>query len=95
MQEYCGNPGRGAHRLSVKAAEKVYECREAAAEMFGAASADRVFFTPNATFGINAVIKGLLKQGDHVLISDMEHNAVWRPIHKLARSEERRVGKEC
>lgn len=84
MQEYCGNPGRGAHKLSLKAAEKVFECRETAAEMFGAAGADRVFFTPNATFGINAVIKGLLKQGDHVLISDMEHNAVWRPIHKLA-----------
>ena len=84
MQEYCGNPGRGTHKLSLRAAEKVFECRETAAELFGAADADRVFFTPNATFGINAVIKGLLKKGDHAIISDMEHNAVWRPIHKLA-----------
>lgn len=86
MTAYCGNPGRSGHRLSLAAAKKVFECRELAASLFSAHDADRVFFTPNTTYGINAVIKGLLKDGDHVIISDMEHNAVWRPIHKLAQS---------
>lgn len=81
---YGGNPGRGSHSLSLSAARKVFECRNALAELFGAADTDRVFFTLNTTHGINTVIKGLLKHGDHVIISDMEHNAVFRPIYKLA-----------
>ncbi len=80
-----GNPGRGAHSLAQAAANAVYECRESAAEMFGASDTDRVFFTLNTTHGINTVLKGILKEGDHVLISDIEHNAVWRPIHKMSR----------
>lgn len=84
MTVYGGNPGRGAHSLSLMAARKVFECRSALADFFGAADTDRVFFTLNATHGINTVIKGVLKKGDHVIISDMEHNAVFRPIHKLA-----------
>ncbi len=84
MLTYCGNPGRGAHTLSLKAAQKVFECRESAAQMFGAADSDRVVFTPNTTYALNVAIKGLLRTGDHVLISDMEHNSVWRPIHKMA-----------
>ncbi len=83
MREYGGNPGRGAHSLSLAAAQRVFECREELCLLFDAADTDRVFFTPNTTYGINAVLKGLLKKGDHVLISDMEHNAVWRPIEKL------------
>ena len=85
LVQYGGNPGRGAHRLSMAAAEKIYECRELAAELFGVSDAERVFFTLNATHGLNTVIKGLLRRGDHVLISDMEHNAVYRPIYKMAK----------
>jgi selenocysteine lyase/cysteine desulfurase len=44
----------------------------------------RIFFTLNTTYGLNAVIKGMVKKGDHVLISNLEHNAVYRPIHRLA-----------
>ncbi len=85
MLVYGGNPGRGAHKLSRRAAECVFNCRSICADMFGAADEGRVFFTPNTTYGINAVIKGFLKQGDHVLISELEHNAVYRPIYKLAK----------
>ena len=82
--QYGGNPGRGAHKLSLVASEKIYECREIAAGLFDVQDPERVFFTANATYALNTVIKGLLRRGDHVLISDLEHNAVFRPIYKLA-----------
>lgn len=87
MSEYMtlrgGNPGRGAHRLSLAAAEEVFACREAAAEMFGLSRPERVVFTMNTTHALNLVIRGCLSSGDHVLCSDMEHNSVWRPLNAL------------
>ena len=82
--QYGGNPGRGSHRLSLMASEKIYECREAAAALFDVCDPERIFFTLNATYALNTVIKGILRKGDHVLISDLEHNAVFRPIYKMA-----------
>ena len=84
VRVYGGNPGRGAHALSLEAAKRVYECRTELCELFGADEAERVFFTPNTTYGINTVLKGILKDGDHVIISDMEHNALYRPVCRLA-----------
>lgn len=84
MRSYCGNPGRGSHALSLAAAEKIYECRALAAELFEAPSPEHTVFCLNTTMAINTVIKGWLCAGDHVLLSDMEHNAVYRPIYKLA-----------
>lgn len=84
MQKYCGNPGRGSHALSLAAAEKVYECRAELAALMNAGDAESVVFTMNATMALNMAIKGLVRDGDHVLLSDMEHNAVLRPVHRLA-----------
>ena len=82
---FCGgNAGRGSHVLSLEAARIVYDCRVKLAEFFDAESEERVCFTMNTTQALNFCIKGLLKKGDHVLISDIEHNAVYRPIYKLA-----------
>ena len=86
LRTYCGNPGRGSHALSRAAAEKLYECRSEAAELFALDNPENVIFTMNATMAINTVIKGVLQMGDHVLFSDMEHNAVYRPIYKMARA---------
>lgn len=85
MRFYGGNPGRGSHSLSLAAAEKVYACRRALTELVGSRHPERLAFTLNATSAINTVVKGLLRTGDHVLISDMEHNAVLRPVARLAR----------
>lgn len=82
---YCGgNPGRGAYKTAIDAAEKVYHCRESLKRFFGADENAEQFFVMNTTQGINACIKGYLRRGDHVLISNIEHNAVYRPIFKLA-----------
>lgn len=84
IDKYGGNPGRSGHDMSLKTAGVVFECRQAAAEMFGCESED-VIFTQNCTMANNLAIKGILEFGDHVLISDMEHNAVIRPIEELSR----------
>lgn len=86
MTQYAGNPGRGAHPLSLAAAEKVFECRRRIAELLDADEPEDVFFTMNATQSINMVLKGLLRRGDHVILSDMEHNAVFRPVYTMAQA---------
>lgn len=82
VNHYGANPGRSGHRLSVMASEEVYACRASLAEMFNAETQD-VIFTSNATTAINTVIKGLVKKGDEVIISDLEHNSVVRPLHSV------------
>ena len=83
MTEYGGNAGRGTHALARAAAEKIYECRTVAAKHFGVDDPVRVLFTLNTTIALNTVLKGLLREGDHVLLSDLEHNAVLRPLARL------------
>ena len=85
IRYYCGNPGRSSHALAKASADKIYECRERTAAYFGSEAPEAVVFTMNATHALNSAIKGILRRGDHVLISDMEHNAVFRPIEKLSR----------
>ncbi len=82
MHEAGGNPGRGSHRLALAAATELYRCREVAAEIFGS-SPERVIFTLNATHAINLAIKGVLSRGGHAVCSDLEHNAVLRPLYRL------------
>ena len=81
---YCGNAGRGSHQLSLLAANKIYECREQICALINAPEPENIVFVPSCTYGLNLIIKGILKQGDHALISDMEHNSVLRPLSALA-----------
>ena len=83
IKKYCGNPGRSSHSLSIKSAEKIYETREILAETFDAES-ENIVFTYNTTYALNIAIKSLLRYSTHVLISDIEHNSVLRPIAKCA-----------
>ncbi len=79
----CGNPGRASHRIAMSASQTVYDCREKLGAMFEA-SPENVIFTQNATHAINLALKTTLRRGDHVLISDIEHNSVLRPIYALS-----------
>lgn len=81
---YCGNAGRGSHQLSLQAANKIYECRELICGLINAPAPENIVFVPSCSYGLNLIIKGALDFGDHVLISDMEHNSVMRPTMKLA-----------
>lgn len=77
------NVGRGAYAEAFEAQRKIWELREMLCEMFEGPDPKNVVFTMNVTQSLNMLIKGLLKSGDHVLISPMEHNAVVRPLQQL------------
>ncbi len=80
MREYCGNSGRGSNKMAMASSEVIYRCRGALRTLFGAESEENVIFTYNATYALNMAIKCFIKSGSHVLISDIEHNAVYRPL---------------
>jgi len=85
MRNVGGNPGRSGHRLSIEAGRVVFEMRERIAALFGIYDSSRVIFGPNATEAINLGLKGLLRKGDQVITSSMEHNSVMRPLRALER----------
>ena len=80
---YGANPGRAGHKMAYDTAEKVFEVRNAVSEIFGLHAPERVIFTKNCTESLNIAIKGLAKKGGHFICSDLEHNAVMRPLEAL------------
>lgn len=84
LTDAFGNPGRSSHEAARLAAERVYEVRDAVCRFFDASSAERVVFTQNATHALNLAISSACAEGGHVLCSDLEHNAVLRPLERLA-----------
>ncbi len=85
MESAGGNPGRSGHRLSVAAARIVFQAREAIAELFHALDPMRIVFTHNVTYALNLALYGLLRPGDRVVTTSMEHNSVMRPLRALER----------
>ncbi|MDD4874485.1 MAG: aminotransferase class V-fold PLP-dependent enzyme [Dehalococcoidales bacterium] len=83
LEQAGGNPGRSGHRLSIAAARVIYDAREEVANFFGASDPLRLIFTSNSTHALNIAIKGLLKPGDKVVTSSIEHNSVMRPLREL------------
>jgi cysteine desulfurase/selenocysteine lyase len=77
------NPGRSGHRLSVDAARIVYDVREAVASLLHAPDPLRVVFGANVTEALNLALHGLLRPGDHVVTSSVEHNSMMRPLRAL------------
>lgn len=87
LNELCANPGRGAHRVAVDAARNIYDARKTAASFFGVDDCANIIFTQNATDALNIAIHGYVRDGDHVVSSTIEHNAVARPLKALARND--------
>ncbi len=85
LHECGGNPGRAAHRLSLSASEAVDAVRVSLAALLSVPDPGRIVFCKNATEALNLAIYTRVQRGDHVLISDREHNAVYRPICRLVR----------
>lgn len=78
-----GNAGRGAHGASLQASRTIYDTRELLCHFFGGTDPRRIVFTSNSTESLNIAIKGLLKSGDHVITTMLEHNSVLRPLYEM------------
>ncbi|MGX9482454.1 aminotransferase class V-fold PLP-dependent enzyme [Veillonella sp. Ser01] len=87
MSDYITNRGininRGSYALAYDVEDIIYTTRQRLKTLFNGHDPSHVIFTQNVTMSLNMVIKGLLKAGDHVLVSSMEHNAVMRPLTQL------------
>jgi len=92
MQHYlkciCTSPGRGGYGQGLEAGRIVFETRRKIKDLFNAPSEENVIFTPNVTYALNFVMMGLLKSGDHVITTSMEHNSVIRPLRFLERTRQ-------
>lgn len=82
VREIGVSPGRGSYQLGIEASRMLYKTRRVVAKYFGM-DEPNVIFTKNSTEAINMLFNGLLENGDHVIISCYEHNAVLRPLHTL------------
>lgn len=77
------SPGRGGHPAAMRAADTAFACREELAELFRLKNPEQVVFTSSATHGLNIAVKSMVREGDRVVVSGYEHNAVTRPLTAL------------
>ena len=92
INEVGANPGRAAHRQALESGRIVYGAREAVCELFHAPDPLRLVWCKNATEALNLALWGLLRPGDHVVTSSMEHNSMMRPLRAMDGPPERRLG---
>jgi cysteine desulfurase family protein len=84
MKEIGANPGRSGHGPALRANRIINDCRKSLCRLFNIDFPERVVFTSNVTEALNIVFNGLLKNGDHVVTTSVEHNSVMRPLRHLA-----------
>src|SRR5437660_8378656 len=77
------NPGRAGHKMALAAERALDDCRHLLNQLFHGKEPERFVFTLNGTDALNMAIKGVLRDGDHVVTSDLEHNSVSRPLRAM------------
>ena len=85
-EEIGANPGRSSYGLAAAASRLVFQTREQLAKLFNLPDSERIIFTRNVTEALNLVLIGLLKPGNRVLVTGLEHNAVMRPLRYLEKT---------
>ena len=83
-----GNAGRGATSGALDAARTIHGCRAKLARLLGCPRADHVCFTPNSTAALNMAINGVVRPGDRVVTTVLEHNSVLRPLNRMAAEQD-------
>lgn len=78
-----GNAGRGANEASLSASRIIYDTREKLCRLFNGENPKQIVFTNNSTESLNIAVKGILKPGDHVITTMLEHNSVLRPLYEM------------
>lgn len=84
IEKQGANLNRGSHANVVEAGQIALETRELLGKLFNFHDSSHVVFTPSVTYSLNFIIKGLLKPGDHCVVSSLEHHAVMRPLNQLS-----------
>ena len=77
------NPGRSGYDLCMETGELVEETRAMMTKFFNGTDPNRLCFSYNSTDALNLIINGLLKEGDHAITTNVEHNSVLRPLYHL------------
>ena len=93
MNNIGANPGRGAYDAALESGRILLEARQLLADLFGVDDSAQIIFTSNITASLNIALKGLLREGCHVITSSMEHNSVMRVLHALERT--RKIEVSC
>lgn len=86
MTQFAGSLNRSQSGSALNLEREVYDTRLLLADFFGFNALDHVIFTKNITESINLVLNGFLRNGDHVVITELEHNAVLRPLEYLSKN---------
>jgi len=86
LGEEAANPGRAGHRMAVGAERMLDGVRKLLTEFVGGTDLHRMVFTLNGTDALNIAMKGMIRQGDHVITTALEHNSVSRPLQSMADS---------
>ncbi len=81
-----GSAGRGSHPIAARGSALIYSAREEAGQFFGT-EPERVVLTSNCTHALNIAIQGIAEKGGHLIISQLEHNSVLRPVYALAKKK--------
>ena len=95
MRHNGASPGRGNYTRAMDADRELYETRKVLAKLFGIAKPGHIIFTANVTEALNLVLKGFLQVGDEVVTSNIEHNAMWRPLKKVEAERQVKVTTFC
>ncbi len=75
------NPGRSGYDKTLECEELVFSTRKALTEFFNGTNPYHLTFSYNASDSLNMIIQGMLRKGDHVITSNVEHNSVLRPLY--------------
>lgn len=83
QRELGASPARGIYAESVEVDQAMHAARAAVAQLIGAERSEQIVFTLNGSDSLNLAIHGLLRDGDHVVTSVVDHNSVLRPLRWL------------
>jgi cysteine desulfurase / selenocysteine lyase len=86
VRSSAANPGRSGHRRAVEAEAMIEATRRLLAQLLGCSRPERIVFTLNATDALNMAIKGVVRRGDHVITSVLEHNSISRPLNQMEKN---------
>jgi cysteine desulfurase/selenocysteine lyase len=82
-RQSLANPGRAGHKMALEAERALDDARHLLNQFFHGEGPERFIFTLNCTDALNMAFKGVLREGDHVITTDLEHNSVSRPLRAM------------